>query len=323
MLNPTPITQEIPIRKLLISHSSTNMSCDRKFEFHKLYPKIIDNEEKYDTGVGHALHRAYQNYFIHRDKDQAIWVLMKNYPYGALPKKDNPKSLEACYATLMNMIVNEFTYTNELVYLNIGDRENVPCVEVAFEIKLTNINFGTLEHPIAVSFIGYIDLLTVSRLNGNHAVVDLKTHRRTIYDLSPLYQFDKQCMPYGIVLEHLLGHEISTLEAIYYSIFVDVSEPRTVTFPYNKTAGDITDWLFSLRGWLNRFEFYFHNNWFPRAGGEVCLSFNTPCEYIGVCNLRDRPTITRMLTMDRQDITWEQQPFEPDLVFEMEVPEYA
>ncbi len=78
-----------PTEYLRVSYSSLNTahSCWRRFEFHKLYPKLAGGfDDFYAAEVGKALHAGFQDYLIHGDQNLAIWAFMQAFPYEGSPK---------------------------------------------------------------------------------------------------------------------------------------------------------------------------------------------------------------------------------------------
>lgn len=311
----------IPIKKLYVSNSSMKIMCPRKFEFYKLYPRTIKPESDYNTDTGTAMHIAYQTYLQTQDSEKAIYALMKNYPYLQVPDSNNNKSLEACTAALKEMIQHEISYVNKLVYLDIDEeRKHVPATELAFEIQLTNVNLGTSAKPVSLSYIGLIDFLLFNKKDREYYVGDIKTHRKSTRDLEMLYKFDQQVTPYGIVLEHIQKRAIERINATFLSVYIDLVEPVVREYTFTRTKADIEDWLAALRDWVMRYREFFKHNYFPRNGGENCMSWNKPCNYNVLCVSRSRDAITKFMTKGDKNIVWEHQQFKPDVIMQMEVP---
>jgi hypothetical protein len=320
-VHATPIYQS-DLKRFRVSHSSKSISCARKFEFHKVYPQLKRGEDEYDSGVGHAMHTAYLGgYLVHGDMDRAIWEMMRAYPITATPKPGNPKSLEACCATLEALQFAQSMVGKELVYFELEGRGVLPAVEVPFEIIFPNVTFVSGGETYTLSYIGYIDSCLFDNILADYHVVDLKTHRRTIKDMTAIYANDEQCLPYGFVLEHALGRIIDTFEVTYLSAFIDVLEPKIRAYNFNKGPADIVDWLYGMREWADNFVKYMDAGWFPRKGGEACMAFNKPCQFLNLCKIRDRDNITNQLLRSDIGIAADRD-FDPWITMELELPTF-
>src|SRR3546814_2645715 len=68
---------------LQISYSSSGTfdSCNRKFEFRKIYPRSKPRTSGFAAEVGKCLHEGFQNFLIHQSEEQAIWALLESFPY--------------------------------------------------------------------------------------------------------------------------------------------------------------------------------------------------------------------------------------------------
>src|SRR3546814_10198921 len=67
---------------LQISYSSSGTfdSCNRKFEFRKIYPRSKPRTSGFAAEVGKCLHEGFQNFLIHQSEEQAIWALLESFP---------------------------------------------------------------------------------------------------------------------------------------------------------------------------------------------------------------------------------------------------
>src|SRR3546814_6263995 len=88
---------------LQISYSSSGTfdSCNRKFEFRKIYPRSKPRTSGFAAEVGKCLHEGFQNFLIHQSEEQEIWALLESFPYELeYYATKNDRSLEACVSTL-------------------------------------------------------------------------------------------------------------------------------------------------------------------------------------------------------------------------------
>jgi hypothetical protein len=285
------------VKELSISHSSRNMmhGCGRRFEFAKLYEKSGD-----DTGlaaeVGTALHRGYQHYLVTGDVEYAVFAMMQEYPYALNDNPMHDRSIEASYATLMAMIEADCMAGQELAQIQCLDNVVRPAIEVPFEFTIKGFSLSRHEH-IPVTYVGQIDAIMIDHISGEPIVTDIKTHRRNLVDMSPVYQFSDQCLPYAIVLETLLGRPISNgLQTQYLSTYVDIRNPSMKSIKFNKTSQDVEDWARGLMLDLQWLQYNFDLGWFPR-NGEACTGYGSVCHYMDYCAMRDHEALKMFLEM--------------------------
>lgn len=292
------MTFQYPVDKLVLSHStrSSFRRCPRLLEFNKLFGDGSRDDEQFAAEVGKALHAGFQHYMVTKDEDAAIWEFMLKYPHHLeyiKPENHYNRSLEACYITLMTMIQRNELDGLELVHVKTQLEGNpiLPAVEVPFAFEIVNAPM-----PIPVWFVGYTDLILYDKRNERYVVDDIKTHRINVNDMSGKYRYDEQTVPYGIILEHMLGREISELEVVYNSVYIDLLDPKSTIYEFTKTKEDIHDWYRGLCEDIKRISGYYGKQWFPRAtNGDTCFSFNKPCWYLDECSDRDPEISARLV----------------------------
>ena len=281
------------IKQLMLSNSSLLLfdNCARKFEFKKLF-ECAPDDTGLDAEVGNALHRAYQAYLITRNEEQAIFELLLAYPYLLNCNPLNDRSVEAAYATLMSIIQAQSLINYEVV--EIIDMEGVkrPAIEVPFELIIKGFSLADTEE-IPVSFIGYIDAILFNNETGEYCVADIKTHRNRLLDLTPEYLYAMQCLPYALVLQRMLNLELQGFDVHYIAAYVDIQEPRTQLYTFNKTMEDVSDWARFLLLKLNELKFMFNTGWFPRKNGH-CVNFMKACPYLDFCCVREHEDARRL-----------------------------
>jgi len=280
-------------KMLELSHSSMQLyhSCARKLEFRKFY-EYSKWEESVPASVGQALHRGYQQYLINPDdKEAAIWEMMKAYPLKWQKTENDLRSMQASYMTLLAMMAYPAMEDYELAYLNING-EMKPAIEVPFRIRFRNVEIPGYD----LSYIGYTDAILYKKSADQYTVFDIKTHRDTSYDLTPKYLFDTQCIPYAIVLEHILGKKINTLTVNYFTAFVDIMQPDIQIFQFEKTKQDVQDWLQGLYLDILAIKQYKELNFFPRDA-RSCVLWGRPCPNLEFCHSRDPALINHMLAL--------------------------
>lgn len=288
-----------PTDFLRVSFSSLNLadSCMRKFEFNKLYPRRARDSDAFAADVGTALHHGYQNYLIHQDLDQATWALMKSYPVlDEFSQRFDDRSLESCIATLEEMTYEARMTEWELIEIKKPDGEVVPAIEVPFALRLKGI---TLPDGRGVEFTGFMDAALRNLGTGAIRTMDIKTHRRSVVDATPQYKFNGQQVPYGIILEHLVGNSIDQFEVLYLDTYVDLCSPRVQLYPFLKDSEDIQEWLINTVMRVQRIQRAMEMDYFPRTDGG-CFNWNRPCYFLEVCQSRDKEAITDWLMMGEE-----------------------
>lgn len=301
---------------LQISYSSggTFDSCARKFEFRKVYPRAKSQTTGFAAEVGKCLHQGFQTYLATLSEESGYWALLESYPYDLEATAfDDKRSLEACVSTLESMMANVQMDEWELLRIKNPEGEIVPAIEVPFELVLKGI---TLPDGRGISVIGYIDAAMRSLVTDLHRTLDIKTNRSTLRDATPKYQFDNQQTPYGIAISHVTGVPINEFEVLYLDCFVDLVEPRTTLYSYHRDSTDIEEWLVNTVLRAERIKRAFEMDYFPRTDNG-CLSFNRPCEFLDVCQTRDRDTVMEMLLMGEPPA--EVDPFVPWIQAEIDV----
>lgn len=284
-----------PIQQLVLSHSSRSSfrRCARLLEFGKLYGDSARREEMFAAECGKALHVGFQDYLIHKDENKALFAFLIAYPHEMefAEYAHAARSLEACYVTLLELIRSPVLEQYELIHIKTRFDDVRPAIEVPFAIQITNSPM-----PIPVWFVGFIDAILYDRYNDRYLVCDIKTTRMNIKDYSVRYMFDEQTVPYGIVLEHILGTKIDEFKVSYLSAYIDIIEPKVAMYPFTKTQDNIYDWHRGLCEDIGRISKYYKNQWFPRStDGMTCFSFNKPCFYADYCAFRDPEALIKMV----------------------------
>lgn len=286
---------------LRVSYSSlgTESGCSRKFEFQKLYPQRQSNRDSFAADVGSALHKGYQEYLVSQDPDKALWEMSRAYPYAleAFEEKDF-RNLEACVATLDEMIDSGAFHEYELAQIHHPDGRVVPAIEVPFEIRFKGI---TLPDGRGVAFVGFIDAIMRNRITGAYRTMDIKTHRRTLKDATAQYTYNSQQIPYGLVIEQVANPDadLSFFEVLYYDVFVDLVEPIVTPYEYKIDRESMQEWLMNTVMQLNEIKRYMELDYFPRTG-HGCLSWNRPCQYMEVCQSRNRSAIETFILLGEE-----------------------
>lgn len=304
------------VDSIRLSHSTlqTYDSCPRKFEFTKLYqnPKHSDSLA---ASFGSALHIGFQEYLITGDYNRAVYKMMLAYPweYGESPMKD--RSAEGALALLDEMIKQFPSERFELAYINVNG-EVKPCVEVPFlirfkgyeEVYQPSLVAGQPPRSIAITYVGFMDLVLFDKDEDRYIVVDIKTTADSAIDQSPKYRYSDQCVPYGLVLNKILGLASDDLSIGYYVANPSIASPRATMIYFYKSKEDLLDWQMQMVECLDSLKKRIELGWFPRTRSG-CLAYKRVCPFYEYCQDRDskRTQLQLAYSGEREEI----KPFEP------------
>jgi hypothetical protein len=315
------ITQFYPhVTRLRLSSSSLDLfeSCARKLEFRKFY-RHSQRERSISAEAGIALHNGFQKWLTTQNEEAAIVEFMLSYPVdlddGSV-KNDRP--LEACYAMLMAMIKSVKLGEYEIATIKCIDGIERPAIEVPFEIEIEGfvLNDDGGESPVLVSYIGYIDAILYHRIKQIFGVFDIKTHRDNSNDLTAKFAFDDQPMPYGIVLDNMLGGQLDNFEVSYISCYIDLLEPECRVYSFPKSKLDIEDWAKTFYHQLQQIKMFANMGWFPRRGSS-CMNFRRPCQFFSICDSRRHETLQKMILGNQAPVTDQDNEFKPWVKFKL------
>lgn len=292
------------IKEFSTSHSSRALfeSCPRKLEMRKFYGSDA-RETSHAADVGTCLHTGYQNWLQTHDEEQAVVAMMLDYPVESYfdETKNRDRSIEACYITLMNMISVDKMKNYQLATVKGLDGLEHPAIEVPFEIEVQNFKLGG---EVPITYRGWIDAILYDPFRDMYMVVDVKTHRQHADDLSAKYQFDEQCLPYGLVLENILGHKVDTFEVYYFSCFIDLLKPRANFYDFQKTYAEVYDWAQGFYYHLRQVDQFYRTGWFPRSTtGDTCFAYGKPCRFLSECAYRDHSILKQLIVAEKASHT--------------------
>lgn len=310
-----PFEHYPPMSRLFISHSSREITCDRKFEFYKLWSnKYRGKDAALAPDTGKALHAGFQEYLRSNDTNRAIIEMLMAYPVDENLDPRNDRSMEACYASLMHLIAMFDKGQRELVYIDVGG-EHRPAIEVPFQIDILNFDLrDDPNNPLYVSYIGYVDAYLFDKTTHRYGSLDVKS-TRWWRDTDSLFLYDEQQVPYGIVLQKLIGEPIDAFDVEYAHLYLDLRQPKVEFAPYPKTTEDIQDWAMGLYLYLSKLKVMYQRGWFER-NAKSCNSFKKVCTWFDICRTRDVETIQNyVLTLDNQ----KERPFEPWVTLQLDL----
>jgi hypothetical protein len=262
-------------------------------EFRQLYgvPRAVD--DNYAGDVGNAIHRGYGAWLATEDETEAILSFGMAFPYEQefLKAGQSSRSMEAAFGSLLALMHSGFLQQYQVVKINTLDQGVRYGVEIPFAFHITNAPMA-----VPVYFVGFIDCVLYDNHRDRYIVTDLKTTRQKLDDPTAKFQFDQQTIPYGIILEHILGRTIEEIEVAYLYDYIDLLQPKVRLLEYRRTLDDVMDWKRGLCETVERIAGYYNSGWFPRAvNGDSCIAYNRACEFHDVCSYRNTGVLNKII----------------------------
>lgn len=307
-VTPVTITPSLDEPRILqVSNSSLALlskTCARKFQFQKLY-QASRSSDSLPGDVGNALHRTYYTWLETGSRQQAAWTLLTNYPHKYQTSAFNNRSVEACWATALNMfnapVMENFDIAQIETVNSDGKKELRPAFEVPFRIVLLNRDGEPLTWRDAkgqlwqIEYVGYIDIILFDYTKQEYVIKDIKTTTRDYADYTPVFFYDPQCLPYALIVEQFTGQHINSLRIRYFVNYIDMVAPRAEAYEFVKSRRDIEDWALNLSIELTKLKTYMQIGHFPRTAD--CYSYNRLCEYWQICDIDNEESLEESLRM--------------------------
>lgn len=275
---------QYPLQALYLSDSSIKRlhSCPRKLELNKFYEHArVDRDESISSGGGTSIHAAWQELLVSGNMERALFVLQEKFPWQYQNSPNDVRSIYALYTTFLAMLDHKCTENYELVWVNVGGT-TIPAVEVPFRIKFKNVSLFP-DRDVPIYYIGYIDALLRDKETKLVETFDVKSTRIATSDYTPLYAKADQCLPYGYVLERVLGRSADNFNVNYLVAYVDIMQPQIYHYAFTKTRADIQEWCMKMALDITHIQTYAQSMFFPKRG-ESCYSYNRKCIYFDVCD---------------------------------------
>jgi len=281
-----------------VSYSSLNTFsfCPRKFEFNKVWAQgktIYRDDDSIPSAVGRGFHEGYQSYVANQDHDLAVWKLLQNYPWElALYAQRNTRKWDVVLNSFL-IAMDQFKLSQyEIVRFKktnaTGEEDEVDCVEVPFELRFLNTAIPGYQ---GIAFIGYIDLILRNKINGRIITTDIKTHQRPLNTRTAEFQYNTQQVPYGIIVEHLLGKKIESFDVLYLDCQLSLEDDcHFQEYTYTKDQVAVEEWIAARLFQFRAIKQMLETNLFTRRESG-CVSFNHPCKYLDICRTRDKKVI--------------------------------
>ncbi len=162
-------------------------------------------------------------------------------------------------------------------------------------------------------------MIMYSSFYNLYTTVDLKTHRNNRFDMTASYLHHGQMIPYGLVLNHILGKEVTKFGVMYVSAFLDIIAPRVDEYIYEKSKQDVQDWITSLILDLQRLNNFIKLDYFPRTE-HGCLFYNKACTYLDLCKEPSQEKLQSILLMGEEPPK-DKDEFDPWIKIQLELPD--
>ncbi len=289
------------ITELAVSDSSLGLlhNCPRKFEFRKMFMSDR-SEDSLAANAGSALHAGIQHYAAYGNRNLALFEMLMEFPYQYDKGKMDARSWQSC----VHMCETAMDYWDtdmqewEIAYINDIDGNPIPAFEVPFALVIEDFPFGKDGETITLKYIGYIDFILHNKITGKYAVCDVKTTTADVGKKVYEFTFADQCLPYGLILETLLGQDINRgFEVYYWMQYIHPLDATNVMLDFIKTKSDIQDWIVGFIEDINIIKKSYNAGWFRRRA-KSCFSWGRPCQYFDLCNNRDISQIAAFILME-------------------------
>lgn len=296
---------------LRVSNSTVNLlhDCPKQFWFEQVAtPAHLVNRHSssHAANVGTAIHEAVQAWLtVGRpdDEDIALITLLQFYPYETenLTSSTKARSLEAAVSAtfaLIEYIRANYGHADLLMIQRPEELQPRPAIEVPFVMHFTNQftedAYEALNKP-NMRYSGKIDIVFV--INGKLIVVDIKTHKLNLKDLSPKYKYNPQALGYGLIMNSFLPdyQKDQDYQVEYLTVYVDLAKPKVEVYTYLITPYQVREWLQGLLIDMKNIRLFNQSDFWPRNGNS-CLNWNRPCTYFDICHMQDKDQIVAYLT---------------------------
>lgn len=262
------------MEKIRLSHSAlkTFLTCERKFQLERLL-EGADKEDSTNPNLvfGKAFGVFVSSYFLTQNTEESLFkAWLEYFPIEEDSIKTESSMIIACLAAIptIEALIQDY----EVATFNFK-----PAVELSFRLDIDDNCY----------FIGYVDLVLRNRHTGRMAILEVKTTKLAIHDLSLVYGNSGQALGYSITLDQIVGEEQAEYDVIY---LVSQLNPKTFgsvktqLLHFNKTIADRFNWFIALSMDVQRLGAMIEAGVFPLRG-ESCLQYNRPCPHFGTCNL--------------------------------------
>jgi hypothetical protein len=265
-----------------LSHSAldTFLTCERLFQLDRLLEGSPDKQDYPATVFGKAFGEGVSTYLLTQDSELSLYKAYLAY----YPVLEDDKRTEEI---LLNLLMVSFPKLDDLLQdWEVAFFQNTPAVELSFRLN----NLGSDQSGHNIYFVGYVDVVLKNRWTGRYAILENKTTGLGLHDVDPLYKNSGQALGYSIVLDKIVGENISEYDVIYLigqlqSKTSGGFAPVIHTKVYPKTLQNRLNWFISLAMDVSRLEQMLELSVFPLRGAS-CLQYMRPCKHFGTCSMQ-------------------------------------
>lgn len=284
--------------RVRLSHSTMQLlrSCERKFQKTKLLRTTAPREESpalsfgkaYGAGVQHYLVLRSAGYAQRESLDAALYVAWLSY----FPSLEDDRRFQE---RVVELLLKSMPFLEaRLEEYEVAIFNGKPASELSFKLEINDRYY----------YVGYVDLVMRHRTNGRYIVVDIKSTSLNAQDLRPYYRNSDQGIGYSIVLDAIVGSNLSSFDVGYWVTQLSNAKSglwdatmHDLTFPY--TLKDRFDWFLKLYLDVNYMQGLESLTAYPKRGN-ACMNFNRVCNFYSECNevALDQPQVYHPDTID-------------------------
>jgi len=285
-----------PVIRLSTSQLNMLETCPRKYWISNIldWPEYSDKSPSLAAMSGTAIHEYIQALYAGKSRDEAMFAVFKIWDFSVEDVANEYNKNNRGFAAT---IITAEAAANELNIspVNLASVDGKPAIEVVFAIK-----FEHKDWKADYAYISRIDLIEFDSFTHRYTVADIKTHRSTIQDRTPQYKYNQQLIPYGIILQSLLGKDTSAFTVKYIDIYTDTVEPKVNTYSFPKTKADIDAWYQRILRVIRDTEDYLTTGIWPRTG-IGCINYNRPCRlFKDYCGIEDAQTLQDFILQGKE-----------------------
>lgn len=275
-----------PSAKIRLSHSTNALmhSCERKFQKTKLLLTRASREESPAMCFGKGFGAAVQHYMVLRTMGETAQVAIDSAIYegtinwGPAEVKDDRRFLER----LIHVIQLSQNFSERmLMEWEIAQFNGRFATELSFRIDINERYY----------FVGYIDLVLRNIKTRRFAPTDYKTTSLNGEDLTPNFKYSDQVLGYSIVLDAIVGTQLSDFDVNYWVAQLAnhgkaaLWEAQFKDYSFPKTLRDRFEWFLKLYLDVNYMESLKDLEVYPRRN--ACRAYNRTCQFFGECQFTE------------------------------------
>lgn len=268
------------LKQLSNSSNALLHGCPRRYELYKMSPRsAFDDDENEDTDFGSLVGIGVQEYFMTGSIELAYFKMLLSWK-KAIDDEDGLSKKKTFWFALQ--AVSNFVSLRNSVFANydIAQLRGRPACELGFSVDCGD----------GFTYRGFIDAVLINRMNGDLAVLELKT--TSIRPHEAMYKNSGQALGYGLIMDAVcaeLGVESKAEFKVHYAVYYS-NGMKWEYMPFQKSRTQRALWIKNLLLDKHRVMGYAEDSYFPMHG-EYCLAFFKPCKWFGVCELSNKVLI--------------------------------